>query len=207
MVTGTFTFSNAGDGELKLDKPKPACGCTVASVKPDTLKPGERGELVFTLHLHNLGGHIEKTISVPSNDPVNTNVMLTLRVENKLKYVLTPPSVMLGDLRPGTTTNAVVEIRHTDGGKLSISRTETGGAVDAQTETIDYQTAHLNIKVIAFGSARRFNEWVRVCVGDESDPVGAVSIYGRIVGDVVVTPEALFWGINNPANWGGPIPG
>ena len=48
-VTGTFTFQNAGDGVLQLQKPKPSCGCTVASVNPETLKPGEKGELVFTI--------------------------------------------------------------------------------------------------------------------------------------------------------------
>src|SRR5258708_3436159 len=40
-VTGTFTFQNVGDGELKMGKPQPSCGCTVASVKPEVLKPGE----------------------------------------------------------------------------------------------------------------------------------------------------------------------
>src|SRR5882724_5930019 len=50
-VTGTFTFQNAGDGVLELQKPKPSCGCTVTSVKPEKLQPGEKGELVFTIRL------------------------------------------------------------------------------------------------------------------------------------------------------------
>jgi hypothetical protein len=200
-VTGTFTFSNTGDGELKVDAPKPSCGCTVASVKPDTLKPGEQGELVFTLNMYNLGGHIEKTIGVPSNDPINTNLVLTVQVENKLKYVLTPAFVALGDVHPGATTNAVIEVKRTDGGKLAINRTEAGGAVDVQVQSVDDQTARLNLKVLAFGSPRRISEVLRVYGEDGSSPIGTVMIYGRIVGDLVVSPEAVFWGITNPGNW------
>ena len=37
-----------------------------------------------------------KTISVPSNDPINTNVVLSLQVENILKYTFTPAFVALG---------------------------------------------------------------------------------------------------------------
>ena len=50
-VSGVFKFKNVGDGILKLEPPKPSCGCTVAELKPDTLKPGETGELPFSLHL------------------------------------------------------------------------------------------------------------------------------------------------------------
>src|SRR5690349_392326 len=39
-VSGTFTFHNAGDGVLKIQEPKPSCGCTVAKLSSDTLKPG-----------------------------------------------------------------------------------------------------------------------------------------------------------------------
>jgi len=47
-VSGVFKFKNIGDGILKLEPPKPSCGCTVAELKPDTLQPGETGELPFT---------------------------------------------------------------------------------------------------------------------------------------------------------------
>src|SRR5580693_3115074 len=50
-VSGVFKFKNTGDGLLKLQPPKPSCGCTVARLNPDTLAPGATGELLFTLNL------------------------------------------------------------------------------------------------------------------------------------------------------------
>ena len=43
-VSGVFKFKNAGDGLLKIEPPKPTCGCTFAELKPDTLAPGPVGE-------------------------------------------------------------------------------------------------------------------------------------------------------------------
>src|ERR1041384_5960856 len=49
-VSGTFKFKNTGDADLKVQPPKPSCGCTIASVKPEALPPGASGELTFTLN-------------------------------------------------------------------------------------------------------------------------------------------------------------
>ncbi len=188
-VTGTFTFSNVGDADLSVQNPKPSCGCTVASVNPDRLKPGEKGELVFTLTTYNVGGLITKTISVPSNDPKNTNVVLTIQMDNQLTYVLTPTTLTLGDLLVGAVTNVTIEVRRTDGKPLLIDRAEAGGAVDIQVERIDDQTTHLNLKVLAFGSPRRFNEMVHVYADGETTAIGTVTIYARVVGDSIVNPN------------------
>src|ERR1700692_1386722 len=61
-VSGLFKFKNVGDDILKLEPPKPSCGCTVASLTSDTLKPGESGELAFTLNLGRARATMEKHI-------------------------------------------------------------------------------------------------------------------------------------------------
>jgi len=50
-VSGVFKFKNAGDAVLKLEPPKPSCGCTVAQLKTNALPPGATAELSFTLNL------------------------------------------------------------------------------------------------------------------------------------------------------------
>src|SRR5437868_5672526 len=80
-VSGTFKFKNTGDAILKLEQPKPSCGCTVATLKSDTLKPGENGEIGFTLNLGRYKAHLEKHISVASNDPQTPRVELTIKAD------------------------------------------------------------------------------------------------------------------------------
>ena len=123
-VTGTFTFQNAGAGDLKIEKPQPSCGCTVASVKPDVLKPGEKGELVFTVRVAGQRGALEKHITVPSNDPQSSKVSLSIKIEMKQILDVTPQNIQLGNIRQGATTNVTVVVRRTDGNKLVISKAE-----------------------------------------------------------------------------------
>src|SRR5436190_1363349 len=89
-VSGTFKFKNTGDGVLKIQPPKPACGCTIASLEPDTLPPGASGELTFTLNLGHARAQLEKHIAVSSNDPQTPEVSLTLKADYTPLYEINP---------------------------------------------------------------------------------------------------------------------
>src|SRR6266436_6237948 len=104
-VTGTFTFQNAGDAVLELQKPKPSCGCTVASLTSEKLQPGDKGELVFTINVGTeVHTRLSKLITVSSNDPQQPIVQLGIQVQTKAVLTAEPTSVGLGTLRLGTTT-------------------------------------------------------------------------------------------------------
>ena len=207
-VTGTFTFSNAGDGELKVQKAVPSCGCTVASVKPDVLKPGEKGELIFTVRLGGTRGHLEKHINVPSNDPQTSNVNLTIKADVVQVVEAIPTQVTVGDILHGTTTNVTIQVRRNDGKKLSITNTETSNkSLKARVEPGDNdQTAKVVVAVEGDGTPRRFAEQVKLFVDGAAQPVTSISVIGRVLGDITVTPESLFWGITDPQHWPGSYP-
>ena len=207
-VTGTFTFHNAGDGELKIQRAVPSCGCTVASVKPDVLKPGQKGELIFTVRLGGARGHLEKHINVPSNDPQNPNINLAIKANVVQVVEVSPSQLIAGDLRPGATTNLTILVRRTDGKKLSITNTETSNkSVRARVEPGDNdQTAKVNVEITGEGVPRRFAEQVRLFMDGAAQPTSTISVLGRVLGDVNVTPEALFWGITDPQHWPGSYP-
>src|SRR6266404_748442 len=68
-VTGKFIFTNTGDEVRKVGEAKTSCGCTVAKILTDTLKPGDKGELEFTLTVGQYAQKFHKEIRVSSNDP------------------------------------------------------------------------------------------------------------------------------------------
>jgi len=203
-VTGTFTFQNAGTGELKVGKPQPSCGCTVASVKPDVLKPGEKGELVFTVRVGGQRGPLEKSITVPSNDPQNSSVKLAIKVEMKQIVEVTPPSFNIGSLRQGETTNLSVVLRRTDGQKLVIVKTEPSSKMlSARIEPIEAsngQSANLLIDVRPEGAPHGFNDSVKVYLDGVSQPVATVTVNGRLLGDVLLDHEQLYWPVMASTN-------
>ena len=203
-VTGTFTFQNGGDAELKVGAPKPSCGCTVASVKPDTLKPGEKGELVFRVNVGSLHGALEKHITVPSNDPKSPSVNLAVKVEVKQVIETAPGAISLGTVRQGMSTNGVAMIRRIDGKKLVISKIEPSNKLlHARLEPVEGtnadQAAKLVVEVKGEGAPQRFNENVKVFLEGISQPIASVLVNGQVLGDVVIDHESLYWSIMDPS--------
>lgn len=78
VVEGTFEFKNIGQSVLVIKNVKPACGCTgVIAQEKKEYQPGESGSVKFTFNTEGRTGKNEKTITVESNDPKETNKVLT----------------------------------------------------------------------------------------------------------------------------------
>jgi hypothetical protein len=198
-VSGIFKFKNTGDGVLKLETPEPSCGCTVASLKPDILQPGERGELTFSLNLGNNRGNLEKHISIRSNDPTNATVSLTIRVDYTPLYDLDPltlsPHLAFGEtkvVQSATLTRTdgkPLHILKLDPSKPWITAKVAGNEPDASTKKIV-------ITVERNGLPRRFNEFILVYAEDQTNaPISTISLYGQVMGEVSVSPESLYWSV------------
>ena len=204
-VSGTFKYTNTGDAVLKLEPPKPSCGCTVAALKPDTLKPGESGELAFTLNLGRSRATMEKHIAVTSNDPLAPEVSLTIKVDYTPLYDLVPMTLS-PNLAFGIDTNEVTaSITRTDGKPLGNLRLEASKAWITATLVPepkgDGAAAKIRIAVRRDGSPRRFNEHIHVFSADLPNiPVSTVYLYGQIAGELSLSPESLYWSVTDVAH-------
>jgi len=203
MVRGIFKFTSVGDGVLKLEEPTTSCGCTVAKLQLEVLQPGEKGELAFSLEMPSARATLEKHITLASNDPQNPKVELTVKADYIPIYEYTPLLIRL-DVRSGGTTNIPVEIRRTDGKKLHINKIETSKPwITAKLEersTTDQQSARVLVNLKPEGEPRNLSDYIRIFGEDLDQPVISLFISGRIVGEVSVSPEMLYWAIIDPDN-------
>jgi hypothetical protein len=203
-VTGTFSFSNAGEGDLKVGAPKPSCGCTVASVKPDSLKPGEKGELVFKVNVGTAHGALEKHITVPSNDPQAPSINLAIKVDVKQVIEITPTAVSLGSIQQGASASGSVTILRLDGKKLVLGKVETANKMlHARVEPVEGTNADQAAKVVielkGDGAPARLNENVKVFAEGISQSIGSIYVTGQVLGDVTIDHESLYWSVMDPA--------
>jgi len=120
-VSGVFKFKNAGDAVLKVEPPKPSCGCTVAELKPDTLQPGETGELPFTLHRGQAKAQLDKRIAVKSNDPQTPEVLLS----PEALYLSLPDATNTPAERPDALVLRRVTIRSADGKPIELKNQQS----------------------------------------------------------------------------------
>lgn len=206
FVTGTFRYTNTGDGLLKIEPPKPSCGCTVAALKPDTLKPGESGELSFTLTLGRSRAVFEKHIAVKSNDPQTPQVNLTIKADYVPLYEASPialaPNLPLGI----DVTNLATTITRTDGKPLVLDRVEaTRPWIKARVEPLatNAAMARLQIEVARNGAPRRFSEYLHVYATERTNtPATTIYLFGQFAGEVSLSPEAFYWSVTDPAKFG-----
>ena len=209
QLAGKFIISNTGSGTLEIKKPQPSCGCTVPALKTDKLAPGESTELTFTLNVGTPRGHLEKHITVPSNDPTQPSVNLTLKADIVPTFDVTPANISLGNIHQGLITNITLQIKRLDGKPLGLTKVEAGTKnvrPKLGTPEGSNQVVQLTVEIEADGAPRPLNDTVRVFGADTNAPAITVPINGRIVGDVTASPEAQFWGIADAENWPGGHP-
>ncbi len=204
VVVGTFKFKNTGDRLLKVEPPKPSCGCTIASLKPDTLSPGESGELAFTLSLGLSRAHLEKHIAVSSNDPESPEVSLTIKVDYAPLYELNPLTLSPNLAFGVDDTAQFTCLTRTDGKPLRILRLDASKpwirATVEPNDKADDTSARIRVAIQREGPPRRFNEFVHVYAADQTNaPVSRIYLYGQVMGEISLSPEALYWSITGAA--------
>jgi hypothetical protein len=198
-VEGKFTFQNVGDADLKMGKPSTSCGCTVAGVKPEVLKPGEKGELAFTLSLGKSKAVLQKQITVDSNDPDSPKTVLTVKADYTPLFEVNPVSFYF-NLRKGETTNVVARVTRTDGKPFAVAKVKpTQSWIEAKAEPdANDKTVKITATLKPEGSPRYFTELINVFTDESEQPAFAVTFSGRLLGDLVVTPESLYWPVTDP---------
>jgi len=207
-VGGKFRFHNAGDAVLMVQTPETSCGCTVASVKPDLLKPSESGEIVFTLDLTNARGAVSKSITVPSNDPQQSSVTLMITGVVKAVYDFSPQFVLFADAVPGQTNQETIQVQRLDGKPLQITKAELTKKflkVTVIPETNSpARAARLVIEAQATGQEEQFTDMLTVYMGNSTKASFLIPVAGRLLAAVQLEPESLVWKIPNPEGWPGP---
>jgi hypothetical protein len=190
-----------GDADLKIGKPSTSCGCTVAGVKPEVLKPGEQGELSFTLNLGRNRAVLQKQITVESNDPETPRTVLTVKADYTPLYEITPVSYYF-NLHKGETTNVTARVTRSDGKPINITNLKPSQSwITAKAEpepNSNNQAVRINAELKPDGAPRYFTEMVSAFVDGSDQSTFAVTFSGRLMGDLVVTPESLYWPVTDP---------
>lgn len=204
-VSGVFKFKNTGDGVLKVEPPKPSCGgCTVAELKPDTLQPGETGELAFTLHLGQVKAQLDKQIVVRSNDPKTPEVSLSIKADYTPLYDINPLTLTPNLAFGVDETAQFTTLTRTDGKALGQLKFVTSkpwitAAVEPDAEA-EGNSARIRVVIQREGAPRRFSEFVQVsAAGSTNPPVASIYVFGQVLGEISISPEALYWSVTPAA--------
>lgn len=199
-ISGAFRFKNAGDGILKLEPPEPSCGCTDAKAVPDTLAPGQNGEITYTINLDHPMGQVRKRIAVRSNDPRTPEVQLTVQLDFTPLYLIEPAALQISVPVGQDSASGTVMVARTDGKPLAIERLASSETwLDAAWESNSSpggNSANLTVTVHRpkIDPAGAISADVQLWAKNFPDrPMQTLPITAEIQGELSATPSQLYW--------------
>jgi hypothetical protein len=106
----SFIFTNIGKATLQILEVKPGCGCTTAGQWDKSVEPGATGAIPLQFNSAGFGGPVSKSAMVTCNDPVKSNLVLTIS-GNVWRPVDMTPSMAMFQVDPETQTNQVKVVK------------------------------------------------------------------------------------------------
>lgn len=201
-----FVFTNTGTSVLEIEEAKPSCGCTVAEYTK-TLAPGEKGTIHASIDTKRFRGPITKSITVSSNDPVDTKVTLQAKANVKpFVDVLPSQHVFLRADRGQEVSKQVTIVSSEEGLDLAIEKIDSSselvtvswaeieeGQTDAEGEPVsgDYT---VDVTLSDKAPVGRVNGTIDIFTNSEKASQITLQVRGNVRGLVQVRPSRVFLG-------------
>jgi hypothetical protein len=201
QVTHAFKFRNVGGEPLEFQPLKSSCGCTAAISSASKVEPGQIGEVNVTLNTTGIRGRTQKTVTVPSNDPQTPTVILTIKADVRPMYEVSPAVLNFGDVPLHASVTNKFIVRRSDGAAFEIGRVDSAANnvhLDVVPTTVDDKPAYEIRATISTDVARIVADTVRIYEPEAQRPRAHVAVQARVVGEVAVTPDSLYWPIMRP---------
>jgi hypothetical protein len=194
-VTHIYKFNNTGKGSLKVDSVRTSCGCTAALVTAETVAPGAEGDIKVTFKTAGKKGDQAKRITVRSNDPKNPIVTLTIKGKVKVELDVTPDTIFFGQIKKNQGLQREIKIMPSNQKDFKIESIKSSS--EFITTTMDkYKEAEMTGYKVMVNLSEKMkpgsvSESITINTNNTKKPQIKISISGRILGDIVVTPTSL----------------
>ena len=181
-ISCTIKIFNRGNDTLKIDKVKPACGCTSSDLKKDIIAPGDSTTIDLKLNLKKHSYEVTKDVHFFTNVKGNEKQTLKLKVKVNTGFEIKPQHVIWMKPKVGEASPIQMTLMNTSDLPITIDSKQTlMGWVDLQgIEKGTVIAPHSEVKFDAIcmpDSVGKF--YVRAVVKVEEHPfVDEIQIWG-----------------------------
>jgi hypothetical protein len=198
-VAHKFKISNEGTGVLEIRKIAPACGCTAAVVDSNKIQPGSSTYIQTTFDTTGFRGPKEKRVSVYTNDPRNTNVVLALKADVATEVYANPARLYLADIPRGGSRSDTFIVASLASKNIKIKDVKSRSPhISVESEPYsEGGKVGSKIKVTVDGNAPlgSFRSRVTVRTTSKKDPVINIPVLADIYGEYQITPKSVSFGV------------
>lgn len=128
VTQAEVTVRNTGNADLKLQNPKPSCGCTKATLDDTVVPAGGETKLRIAFDPSKLGFVFEskKLVLLRSNDPVLQVAKLEIRARIEQEFDVEPRQLRFGEVQAGTSVQQTAVFRQMREDPVEITAIEVG---------------------------------------------------------------------------------
>jgi len=195
-VNCSIPLRNVGNVSLTISNLRSSCGCTVAELEKQELRPGEGTELHVTFTAGSTPGKTRKTVTFRTNDPEAATATIEICGEVIARLIAEPKALRFGNVPLGEGRTIELDIRRgehePEWDSLRVVSNTMPVTVEPMRRSEDapdrwpYRVT-LN-KDVPRG---RIFGYIEVFVNDETRPAARLTVSGIVLGRINVTPRVV----------------
>jgi len=204
-VQTEFKFKNNGKTRLDISNVQGSCGCTVPALEKKSYEPGEEGSIKVIYNPHNRRGKQHTNVTVTSNDPAKSQVILSVQSEVKPTITTDPQVAAMGQVERGQTGKATITVTSR---KLDLFPTQVTPN-DAKVNAVIGEKKEVEIDgekfvtvpiEITLASSAEVGPIQTQCTVRTSDPNKTLNfmVLGEVVGQIKAEPQRITLGGVSP---------
>lgn len=198
-IQRSFVLENRGSEPVVISEVRASCGCTTATLSSLVIPPGGREALSVAYNSTGKSGRDMQTVHLFSNDPVVPDLHLVLDL------VVAPPAVRVspkeidfGEQTQASTAKCRLRIALPPDVEPRHVKVLPASPLVLVTQTADAQQPQECAFEISLAPAMpvgRLESSVRIAWRSELSDSIVVPVLATVVGDLLVTPKRLFFGL------------
>lgn len=202
-IVTTFSFTNAGNAPLNIQKIDSDCGCVATNTSSDKIPPGDKGKIRVAVE-RDVGG-FHQNVFVFTDDPATP--MVRLEVSGViLQAVSYPKNIELGQLEKGTIISKKIKLANNLKDDVEITEhtvSNKGIAFKLPKKNIPSGESIECDAVLTLNDVGLYNESLTITAQaqevlpgtDSKELEMSIQFHGRVLGGIVVLPRNLFLGV------------
>lgn len=198
-----FELTNLYKEDVHIAGVRSSCGCTSASITKPTLKTWETGAIVAVYNTRSFLGAKTATITVTIDQPYFAEVQLTVAGYIRGDVVFDPGTVDFGTVNEGSGAQASVTVSYAGRPNWRIADVRSA-STNLEVELTQTQrsagqvTYDMIVHLKPSAPAGYIQDQLTIITNDKQARAIPISVQGRVVSSLTVSPASLFLGVLTP---------
>lgn len=198
-----FEITNCYQEDVHIADVTTSCGCTTPTITKNTLKTWEKGAIIATFNTRSYSGQRNATIKVVIDKPFYAEVQLTVAgyIHNDVDFE--PGSVAFGDVDQGSAAQKEITVTYYGRNPWEIKDVRSANdhlevELGEPRKMADRVVYKMLVRLKNDAPAGYLHDTLSLVTDDQRLPSVPVSVEGRIIPPLTISPSSLFVGVLEP---------